>query len=128
VAGRNRLLPGLVRELLDRLGVPLNGEIEVAEVPGEQLPHLYLGWYMIRGQVEARPADPKGEFDWGGWRLWFRSGSSYKVNEFENREVFELQFYTEAGDFFPRTTRGAYLHHLQTTPERPGSLFVAATG
>jgi hypothetical protein len=99
VAGRERLVPASVVDLLTRLGAPLAGEIEVWEVPDEQHPHLYGGWYMLVGRVVSRPAEGVREFAMDGWQLSWSSGSSYEVPQFAGQEVCELHFLSAVGDF-----------------------------
>jgi len=98
-AGRERLVPAAVVAMLARLGAPLAGEIEVWEVPDEQHPHLYGGWYMVVGQVVSKPAEAVREFAMDGWRLSWSSGLSYPVPQFAGQEVCELHFLSAAGDF-----------------------------
>ena len=99
IAGRERLLPVEVRELLSQLGVPNDGEIEVWEVPGDSTPHGYGGWYMFVGAVTNGPPDTSREFLLGGWRLWFSPRPSYPVDAFENQSVSELHFFTWADTY-----------------------------
>jgi len=88
-----------VRDLLARLGVPLVGEIEVWEVPDEEHPHLYGGWYMVIGQLLSRPPEEAREFTMAGWRMSWSSGPSYEVSQFAGEEVCELHFLLPVGDF-----------------------------
>ena len=99
IEGRERLLPPAVRELLDTLGIPANGEIEVWEVRGDEQPHGYGGWYMAVGQVLQAPEAPAHQFVLGDWRLSFSSGVTYPVEAFNEMPTFELHFFTWAGDY-----------------------------
>ena len=98
-ASREQLIPPTVCELLEVLGIPRTGEIEVWEVPGESQPHIYCGWYMLVGKMIARPPAEAREFPLGSWRLWFTEGASYKVDEFAGSEVCELNFQADVGNF-----------------------------
>jgi hypothetical protein len=98
-AGRDRLVPTAVRDLLARLGVPLAGEIEVWEVPDEQHDHLYGGWYMVVGRVVAKPPEEAREFTLAASQMSWSSGPSYEVPQFAGHEVCELHFLCPVGDF-----------------------------
>ncbi len=82
VASRDRLATPEVRELLDRLGVPADGEIEVWEVPADASGrHLYGGWYMTVGVVEGAPGAPSpAEFSVVAWRVSFTSGPAMRIS------------------------------------------------
>jgi hypothetical protein len=101
VAGRDRIVPAAVRDLLDAVGVPLNGEIEVWEVPGETQAHGYGGWYILVGAIVSAPLDSEQYFSLGDWRLSFKANRSYDVAAFGGSVVCELHFFTEAPDFTP---------------------------
>jgi len=88
-----------VKALLAQLGVPENGEIEVWEVPGDDTPHGYGGWYMCVGQILQSPAEESREFSLGGWQMSFTAQPSYAVDEFEGFDVFEAHFFTWAGNY-----------------------------
>jgi hypothetical protein len=98
-AGRERVVPAAVRDLLTRLGVPLAGEIEVWEVPDEEHAHLYGGWYMVIGRLVSRPPEEAREFTMAGWRMSWSSGPSYEVSQFAGEQVCELHFLSPVGDF-----------------------------
>jgi hypothetical protein len=100
-AGRDLLLSDPVRALLDKLGVPADGEIEVWEVPGDNRPHLCGGWYMIVGRLVRRPQKENREFSCGGWHLSWSSGPSYRMEQFGDQEVCELHFTTPADNYIP---------------------------
>ncbi len=111
VAGRDRIVPPSVRELLAQLGIPVNGEIEVAECSDYTAPHTYLGWYMLVGRVVAKPLGTTDQFWQGawqqdGWQLLFSNGASYKVPEFIDQTVCELHFQTQTADFIPPPGEG----------------------
>src|ERR1051326_7789828 len=57
VAARQHVLPPEMRELLAQLGIPADGEIEVAEMPGPSQPHLYGGWYFVVGRILSGGGD-----------------------------------------------------------------------
>ena len=99
VAGRGRLLPAEVRALLKEMGVPDDGEIEVWQVPGDDHPHGYGGWYMAVGRIVSAPPEASHEFMLGGWRLWFSSRASYAVQAFANQPTVELHFFTWADNY-----------------------------
>jgi hypothetical protein len=92
IAGGRGLMPKSVRALLQRFGLPINGETEVWEVPGDKQDHWYGGWYTIVGEIKAIPHDAAREFDLDGWRLRFSRGATYAVAAFGNHPVFELHF------------------------------------
>lgn len=109
---RDQVLPSELRDLLSRLGIPTNGEIEVMESPGQSQPHLYCGWYLIVGRVLS---GERGHlFDMGSFQLSFTSGQSYAVSEFERQEVCELHFASEVGEYL---TEAEY-----ASPPKPKSL------
>jgi|HubBroStandDraft_6_1064221.scaffolds.fasta_scaffold404375_2 hypothetical protein len=93
------LVPPAVRELLGELGIPIAGEIEVWEVPGEKMPHVYGGWYLIAGRLVSRPPSEYREFALGSWQLYFSTGESFKVAAFEGMEVCELNFLADVDNF-----------------------------
>lgn len=97
VAGRGQLVPRSVRELL---GIPLAGEIEVWEVPGDAEPHIYGGWYMLVGRVVQGPV-PSASVSCEGWGLTFSHGASYTVPAFAARQACELHFLCKVGNFIP---------------------------
>jgi hypothetical protein len=99
-AGRANTLPAKVRELLEQIGVPESGEIEVWQVPGQHLKHIYGGWYMFVGTLSAIP-ESNTPFIVGDWTLSFSSTASYPMTQFGNAPVCELHFVTEVGDFIP---------------------------
>ena len=99
VAGRDRVVHLAVRELLDRLGIPLNGEIEVWEVPGNTLAHGYGGWYMLVGTIVKMPPPGNEDFTLNEWNLKFSSKRSYEVPAFAGLGVCELHFFTQVSDF-----------------------------
>src|SRR5262245_42638734 len=99
VAGRERLVPTAVRDLLTRLGIPLAGEIEVWEVPDEQHQHLYGGWYMVVGRVATKPPETSREFASADWQMSWSSGPSYEMPEFAGQDVCEMHFLSPAGNF-----------------------------
>lgn len=92
IAGGRDLVPKQVRALLQRFGVPLNGETEVWEVPGDRQDHWYGGWYTIVGELRVMPHESAREFDVDGWVLRFSPGASYAVAAFGDHPVFELHF------------------------------------
>jgi hypothetical protein len=98
IAGRAQVVPPGVRRLLEKCGVPLNGETEVWHVPGVSKPHGYGGWYTVVGELlKAPPAD----LDLGGWTVNFTGGPSYPVEAFAGQTVFEVSFFTETETFVP---------------------------
>jgi hypothetical protein len=99
VAGRDRLLPAEVADLLGKLGVPRDGEVEVWQVPGDGHPHGYGGWYTCVGRIVSAPPEASREFALGGWHLRFVSEVSYAVKAFDDQAVFQLQFFTWADDY-----------------------------
>ncbi len=99
IAGRERLLPVEVRDLLSQLGVPNDGEIEVWQFPGDSTTHGYGGWYMFVGVLANAPPDTSREFLLGGWLLSFSSGTSYPVDAFADQPVVELHFITRADTY-----------------------------
>ena len=88
-----------VRELLDRLGIPVNGEIEVWEVPGDFLAHGYGGWYMLVGTVVKTPPQGNEDFTLNEWKLRFSAERSYEVPAFAGFDVCELHFFTQVAEF-----------------------------
>jgi hypothetical protein len=101
VAGREVTVPGELREVLLTLGVPLNGEIEVWQVPGIQKACLYGGWYMVVGRLLDAPGPEKGTFEVGGWQISCSQGSTLQIEAFAGQDVFELGFLTESDWFIP---------------------------
>src|SRR5262249_35113526 len=86
---RARVLPVEVRALLEQLGVPNDGEIEVWHVPGDDHPHGYGGWYLAVGRVVSAPPDASREFTLGDWRISFSSRRSYAVEAFAEQPTVE---------------------------------------
>jgi hypothetical protein len=101
VAAREHVLSLEFRDLLSQLAIPTNGEIEVWETPGQALPHLYGGWYFFVGRILS--GEPDRTFHVGQFTVWFTSGKSFAVPEFEGQEVCELQFVTEVGEYLPES-------------------------
>ena len=97
VAAREHVLPSELRELLSRLGIPTNGEIEVWEASGQSQPHFYGGWYYFVGRILN--GEPGRTFDIGGFMMSFSSKMEYAVPAFEGQEVCQLDFHTEVGEF-----------------------------
>lgn len=112
IAAREHVLPSQLRELLSRLGIPINGEIEVAETPGQSQPHLYGGWYFVVGRILG--GERGHMFNIDGFQLCFESGQSYAVAEFLGQEVCELHFHTEVGEYLSDAERAS--------PPKPKSL------
>jgi hypothetical protein len=100
IAGGRNLVPKPVRALLQRFGVPLNGETEVWEVPSNAHAHWYGGWYTIVGELKAMPDESTREFELDGWCLRFSPGASYAVAAFGKHPVFELHFLVKAVPVF----------------------------
>lgn len=100
VAGREQLVPPAVRELLASLGIPLAGEVEVWEVPGDAGPHIYGGWYMLVGRIVQGPVS-SASVSRAGWDLTFSHGASYPVPAFAGQQVCELHFLCNVGNFIP---------------------------
>ncbi len=96
-AARDHVVPADVRQFLAALGIPLRGEIEVWEVPGESQPHFYGGWYFFVGRIVA--GMERHEFDCGTILLSFASRGSFAVPAFEGKQVCELHFTTEVGEY-----------------------------
>ncbi|MFM8559808.1 MAG: hypothetical protein ACKOC6_09460 [bacterium] len=95
IAGGRDLVPNPVRALLQRFGVPLNGETEVWEAPGDKKDHhWYGGWYTISGEIKVMPHESMRNFYLDGWHLSFSpgGGESYNVAAFGNHRLFELHF------------------------------------
>jgi hypothetical protein len=97
IAARDHLLPSEFRDLLSRLGIPTNGEIEVWETPGQSQPHFYGGWYFVVGRILS--GEPGHVFAIAGFAMSFRSDGSFAVCAFEGQEVCELHFHAEVGEF-----------------------------
>ncbi len=112
IAAREHVLPAEMREVLAQLGIPPDGEIEVAEAPGLSQPHLYGGWYFVVGRILSGGGDRR--FRIGSFELSFRSGQSYAVPEFNGQEVCELHFHSEAGEYLTEAERAS--------PPQPRSL------
>ena len=105
VAAREHVLPREFRELLSQFGIPISGEIEVSECPGQSQPHLYGGWYFVVGRILS--GERGHTFDMGGFQLSFTTGQSYAVEEFEGQEVCELHFHTEVGEYLSQAEYAA---------------------
>ena len=99
-AGRANTLPMKVRELLEQIGIPYSGEIEVWQVAGQHLKHLYGGWYMFVGTLSTIP-EYNLTFSIGDWNLSFSGKASYPMVQFGDARVCELHFVTEVEDFIP---------------------------
>ena len=112
VAARQQVLPSEMRQLLAQLGIPADGEIEVAETPGPSQPHLYGGWYFVVGRILSGGGDRT--FHMGSFELSFSSSQSYAVPEFKGQEICELHFHTEIGEYLTEADRGS--------PPKPRSL------
>lgn len=98
IAVREEGVPLEVSALLQRFGVPVKGEIEVWETPGDSPGrHLYGGWYMIVGTVENRTTGECAPLRLGPWEVEFTSGCTYPVPAFGAHPVFEMHFLTESG-------------------------------
>ncbi len=105
IAAREHVLPSQLRELLSRLGIPIDGEIEVFETPGQTQAHLYGGWYILVGKVLA--AGRGHMFKMDGFELCFESGQSYAVAEFQGQGVCELHFHAEVGEYLSEAERAS---------------------
>ena len=92
IAARPFVVTPKIRRILQQLGIPLNGEIEVWHVDGTQKDNHYGGWYMFVGEILSRP---EGEFNVDGVDFRFSRGCSYDVAAFEQYSVNELHFSTE---------------------------------
>ena len=101
VAAREQVLPPEFRNLLLRLGIPTDGEIEVWETPGQSLPHFYGGWYFIVGRILS--GERGHTFSVGRFEVSFTSEQSFAVSEFEGQEVCELHFSAEVGEYLPES-------------------------
>lgn len=99
IAGRDFVVHGEVRSLLRRYGVPVNGEIEVWEVPGVRQPHGYGGWYTVVGNIVEMPSEHVRDFQLGVWQVRFSPERSYVVSAFSDLSVFEIHFFVETGKF-----------------------------
>lgn len=97
IAAREKVLPSQLRDLLLRLGIPENGEIEVWETPGQSQSHIYGGWYFIVGRILNGKVGRTFEID--SFEMSFRSWGSFAVSAFEDQEVCELHFQVEIGEF-----------------------------
>jgi hypothetical protein len=98
---------------LEKLGIPLTGEIEVWAVPGNISAHIYGGWYTAVGKVIKRPSREANGLTLGNWLMFFKAGASYPVIAFAGKEVFELQFVADVGNFIDpeeSVTRAARAH------------------
>jgi len=85
--------------LLDQLGIPLNGEIEVYELYEETASHSYGGWYMLVGTMVKTPPPGNDDLVLSGWKLRFSAKRSYEVSAFAGLDVCELHFVTQVPDF-----------------------------
>jgi hypothetical protein len=97
IAAREQVLPSEFLDLLSRLGIPTNGEIEVWETPGQSQPHFYGGWYFVVGRILN--GEPGHVFTIAGFEMSFRSTRSFAISAFEGQEVCELHFHAEVGEF-----------------------------
>ena len=116
-AGRDTLVPPALRAILERLGIPLAGEIEVWELPGDRAPHMYGGFYMFVGRILEGPQDWRLGPTVDGWHLYLTMGRSFPVPAFDGLTTSELGFLVdEVGDFIepPPDRRDA----SPTRPER----------
>lgn len=95
IAGREALVPGSVREVLARLGIPHGCETEVWEVPGGTGAHGYGGWWTFIGRVVSRPQDDARDFNLPPMQLSFSDGASYSLPEFSGHHVAELHFFVD---------------------------------
>ena len=95
VAGRDDLVNDDVRQLLDRFGIPLKGEIEVWEITKGPNSHSYGGWYFVVGRLLERPVVEQNEFAVGSWVMNWSVGESYSMPQFAGKPVIELQFFIE---------------------------------
>ena len=104
VAGRERLVPQSVRELLTELGIPPSGEIEVFELSVvENGRRLYGGWYLFVGRILAAPARESwqmpDEIPLDGWRLGIPNERLYSVPAFDAFNYCVLNFLAYVPDF-----------------------------
>lgn len=100
VAGRADLVPQGIREILGRFGIPLAGEIEVWEVPGDGVPHIYGGWYLFVGRLVSVPSDSSEGMVVDGWQLTFSEDQPYQVEAFRSFPTCQLDFVApSSGDF-----------------------------
>jgi hypothetical protein len=99
VAGREHAVPPEATELLSKLGIPVNGEIETYEYPGTSKPHGYGGWYMFVGCILSKPSDEAKGFGPLTFGMGFTSGKSFRVPAFDNHNTCELEFYTELDEY-----------------------------
>lgn len=97
VAGREHVVSSELRHFLSRFGIPINGEIEVSECPGQKMAHLYSGWYFIVGRIISGREDLN--FMLGRFELSFTSGRSFAVPAFDRHQVCELHFTTETDTY-----------------------------
>jgi hypothetical protein len=97
IAARENVLPAEFRHLLSQLGIPINGEIEIGECPGQTRPHFYMGSYYIVGRIIS--GDVKHKFDMGDFHLSFAPERSHDLSAFEGQQVCQLNFDTEIGEY-----------------------------
>ena len=118
VVGRKHTVPAYSKELLLKLGIPDNGEIEVYEYPGGSKPHGYSGWYMFVGRILSKSSDETNGFGPDIFRMKFTAGRSFRVSAFDGHSTCELQFSTELDEYLrPEDYRSSPKKIAQLGPE-----------
>jgi len=100
VAARHLVVSEELRRLLASLGIPDNGEINVAEYTGMRKPHGYIGWYFFVGRVvRGTLGVVANEFKVGDVSLHLSADHFFFAPEFADQEICQLNFCTEVDEF-----------------------------
>ncbi len=96
VLTRDRLVPQELKELLGRLGVPLDRDAEVYHIARlESGLHLYAGWYHFVGRVLTGELDGAESIAFGPFKVFFHSHPALLPEAFAGLPVVQLEFEAE---------------------------------
>jgi hypothetical protein len=95
-ASRAEVLPHEFRELLDRLGIPMDREAEVYHNARlDSGLHSYCGWYHFVGQIIFGEHEDAPRIALGTFLIFFHSSPILLPEPFVGRAVVQLEFEAE---------------------------------
>ncbi len=96
VLSRARLVPGEMRALLGRLGIPLDRDAEVYHNARlESGLHSYGGWYHFVGRVLTGEREGSPHVLFGPFAVFFHSSPALLPEAFAGHSVVQLEFRAE---------------------------------
>jgi hypothetical protein len=91
VSTRERLLPPELRELLDRLGIPFDREVEVYHNARlDSGLHSYGAWYHFFGRIMFGENESSPHLNFGKFEVWFGSKPALLPAAFAGHPVVRL--------------------------------------